>query len=86
MRISPPAFAEASAGKKFIIFFIVLVNMMGYGILFPILPLYQEKLGAGAFAIAGVILGILSDRQGRRPWMDVRVCGEHLGFVFCKTT
>lgn len=94
MRISPPAFAEASAGKKFIVFLIVLVNMMGYGILFPILPLYQEKLGAGAFAIAGVmgmfavaqffagpILGILSDRQGRRPWMLFSLIGTFISFL-----
>lgn len=84
MRVSP----------KFIIFFIVFVNMLGYGILFPLLPLYEEKMHVGPFAIAAVmgmyavaqffagpILGILSDRQGRRPWMLFSLVGTLISFI-----
>lgn len=84
MRVSP----------KFIIFFIVFVNLMGYGILFPLLPLYEAKMHVGPFVIAAVmgayaiaqffsapILGILSDRYGRRPLLLFSLAGTVLSFV-----
>src|SRR5216683_3339475 len=63
-----------------IIFFTVLIDLVGFGIVIPILPYYAQTLGAGGFglgALFGVyslmqffgtsLLGRLSDRVGRRP-------------------
>lgn len=68
--------------------------MLGYGILFPLLPLYEQKMNVGPFAISAVmgmyavaqffsapILGILSDRHGRRPWLLFSLIGSFLSFV-----
>jgi MFS family permease len=63
-----------------ILFFTVLIDLIGFGILIPILPYYAQRLGAGGLGI-GVLFGIysgmqffstavlgrLSDRVGRRP-------------------
>lgn len=84
MRVSP----------KFIIFLIVFVNQLGYGILFPLLSLYEQKMQVGPFAIAGAmgmyavaqffaapILGILSDRHGRRPLLLFSLLGSTIAFI-----
>lgn len=85
---------------KFLIFFIVFVNLIGYGILFPILPLYEKAFNVGPFLIAaamgaypiaqffaGPILGVLSDRYGRRPLLLFSLLGTvmaFLGFAFAQ--
>ena len=63
-----------------IIFFTVLIDLIGFGIIIPILPYYAQRFGAsglGYGALIGVysgmqflataVLGRLSDRVGRRP-------------------
>src|SRR6266567_7692476 len=63
-----------------ILFFTVLIDLIGFGILIPILPYYAQRLGAGGLGIgvlfgvysgmqffATAVLGRLSDRIGRRP-------------------
>ncbi len=62
------------------IFFITFLNLMGFGIVIPILPFYAAEFGAGP-AAAGLLIGSyaaaqfvgaplfgrLSDQRGRRP-------------------
>lgn len=83
---------------KFLIFFIVFMSSVGYGILFPILALYEKAFNVGPFLIAaamgaypiaqffaGSILGTLSDRFGRRPLLLFSLAGTvvaFLGFAF----
>jgi multidrug resistance protein len=76
------------------ILLIQLISAMGYGIVFPIMPYYASTYGAsplvvglltasyaaGSF-VAGPILGQLSDRSGRRPWLLFSLLGTILGFV-----
>src|SRR5690348_9033635 len=63
-----------------ILFFTVLIDLIGFGILIPILPYYAQHLGAGGLGIgvlfgiysgmqflATAVLGKVSDRVGRRP-------------------
>jgi len=76
------------------IFLIVAVDVLGLTIILPLLPFYAERYGATpqtvgflvtTYAlcqlIAGPILGKLSDRHGRRPWLIVSQAGTFLGFV-----
>ena len=63
-----------------VLFFVTFLNLMGFGIVIPILPFYAAEYGAGpgaaglligsyaAAQFAGApLLGRLSDRRGRRP-------------------
>lgn len=71
---------RAIGGRIGVIFFTILVDLIGFGIVLPILPYYAQRFGAeglGYGAILGVfslmqfvataLLGKLSDRVGRRP-------------------
>lgn len=77
-----------------IIFVTVLVDLIGFGIVIPVLPLYAERFGASA-AVIGMLLGVysamtfifspvlghLSDRVGRRPVLLFSIIGTSLGFL-----
>ncbi len=77
------------------IFFIVFTNILGAGVILPILPLVAEDqygatvfqatlLGAVYFAaqfLAAPWLGRLSDRIGRRPVLIVSQIGTALSFI-----
>ncbi|MBI4991271.1 hypothetical protein HZB96_04230 [Candidatus Gottesmanbacteria bacterium] len=44
---------------KFLIFLVVFVNFLGYGIVFPILPLLTEQYG-GDPIMSGILIAIFS--------------------------
>jgi len=80
--------------RLWIIFFIIFVNFLGFGIILPLLPYYVESLGAGALAIglllstyslfqllSAPILGELSDRFGRRPVLLFSLGGTVISFA-----
>ncbi len=77
-----------------IIFLIIFVNMLGFGIILPLLPYYVESMGAGAITIgllsatyslfqllAAPILGELSDKIGRRPILIFSLIGTTISFI-----
>ncbi len=77
-----------------IIFSIVIINLIGFGIIIPLLPFYAERLGASeveigflfaSFSIAQLLaspfLGALADRFGRRPMLVMSLLGTTAGFV-----
>src|ERR687885_1443091 len=77
-----------------IIFLTIFVNLVGFGIIVPLLPFYAETFGASPlmigllFAIfslcqlvASPALGDLSDRWGRRPILVFSLAGTVVSFV-----
>ena len=70
----------------------VAVDLIGFGIVLPILPQYAERFGAGAavigvlsasFSLAQLVFapvwGKLSDRIGRKPIIIISLCGTAIG-------
>src|SRR5437868_13711234 len=77
-----------------IIFLTIFVNLLGFGIIVPLLPFYAEQFGASPLVIgflfaifslcqliASPILGDLSDRHGRRPILIFSLAGTVVSFV-----
>jgi multidrug resistance protein len=78
----------------FVIFLTVFIDMVGFGIVIPVLPLYAEHFHASPVQIGWLtgiysgmqiifvpILGRLSDRLGRRPVLIVSLAGTAIGFL-----
>ena len=78
----------------FLIFLTVLIDMVGFGIIIPVLPLYAQHFKATPLQIGWLIgiysgmqiiftplLGRLSDRVGRRPVLIVSLAGTAIGFL-----
>ena len=78
----------------FVIFLTVFIDMVGFGIVIPVLPLYAEHFHATPVQIGWLtgiysgmqiifvpILGRLSDRFGRRPILIVSLIGTAVGFL-----
>ncbi|GGM82243.1 tetracycline resistance MFS efflux pump [Thermopolyspora flexuosa] len=72
-----------------VIYLAVFVDMLGFGIILPLLPFHAEQLGgsglwvggvltayAAAQFVAGPVLGLLSDRFGRRPVLLAALLGS----------
>jgi DHA1 family tetracycline resistance protein-like MFS transporter len=77
-----------------IIFLTILVNLIGFGIIIPLLPFYAETFGASPLTIgllfasfslaqlfASPVLGAWSDRWGRRPILIFSLIGTVVSFV-----
>lgn len=81
-------------GALLTIFLIVFTDLMGFGIIIPLLPLYAKQYNASPLDIgllfsvysacqfvASPILGVLSDRFGRRPVLVFSQLGSSLGYL-----
>ena len=83
-----------SGSSLALIFGIVFIDLVGFGIVIPVLPLYAERFGASPLVV-GLLLGIysamqclfapilgkISDRVGRRPVLLVSLIGTSIGFL-----
>ncbi len=85
--------SKVNKAAFWIIFGVVFIDLLGFGIVFPLLPLYARFFKISEFEI-GLVLGIyslmqfvfapilgrLSDRVGRRPVLLVSMAGTALSF------
>jgi multidrug resistance protein len=90
--------AAPRRGASLTVFLTVLLDLIGFGMLLPLLPFYAQALQATPAQIGllfssysltqllfSPLLGRLSDRIGRRPVLLVSICGSvlaHLMFAF----
>lgn len=89
--------ARASAigrSSTVILFATVLVDMMGFGIVLPLLPFYAESMGASPFEVtlliasysamqlaAAPLWGRVSDRYGRRPFIVLGLAASAVSYL-----
>ncbi|HWD57927.1 MAG TPA: MFS transporter [Stellaceae bacterium] len=78
-----------------ILFLIVLIDLIGFGLVIPLLPFYGERFSASPFEvtvllatfslmqmIAAPVWGRLSDRLGRRPVLMVSMAAAALAYLW----
>jgi DHA1 family tetracycline resistance protein-like MFS transporter len=76
------------------IFIVVFVDLLGFGLILPLLPYFAETFGAtplviglivASYAAASLVgaplMGRLSDRYGRRPVLLLSVAGTFIGYL-----
>src|SRR5580765_895943 len=76
-----------------IIYVTVFIDLIGFGMVIPILPFYAESLNASPFQIGilfavyslmqflfAPLLGRLSDQYGRRPILFISILGSAVGY------
>jgi DHA1 family tetracycline resistance protein-like MFS transporter len=76
------------------VFVIVFIDLLGFGLILPLLPYYAERFGAAPWVVGlltasyaaaqlvgAPVLGRLSDRHGRRPILLISIAGTSLGFL-----
>ena len=77
-----------------ILFLTVFVDLVGFGIVLPLLPLYADRFGASGTVVGVLVLsysaaqllfapvwGRLSDRYGRRPILIIGLAGSTLSYL-----
>jgi DHA1 family tetracycline resistance protein-like MFS transporter len=91
--MSAPAAAAPRRGLG-VLFAVVVVDLVGFGIVMPVLPFWADEFGAGALAfgllqssyaaaqfVCAPLWGRLSDRIGRRPVLLFTIAGTSLAML-----
>src|SRR5262245_60279394 len=91
--MSAPPVAPARRGLA-VLFAVVILDLIGFGIVMPVLPFWAQEFGAGAAAfgllqssyaaaqfVCAPLWGRLSDRVGRRPVLLGTIAGTALALL-----
>jgi MFS transporter, DHA1 family, tetracycline resistance protein len=95
MQLESPFVANMNRKPSLLVVFLtVFIDLIGFGIVVPLVPIYSRHYGAGGFVIGAIIasfsamqflfapvLGRWSDRIGRRPVMLLSTAGAALSYV-----
>lgn len=78
-----------------VLFITVFIDLVGFGIVIPLLPLYAESMGASPMAVTALVAvyslmqfafapwwGQLSDRIGRRPVLLIGLFGSGISYLW----
>lgn len=92
--VYPSTMKPTNNRQMMTIFLVVFIDLLGFGIILPLLPYIAEKYSAtpviigllsGSYSlfqfIAGPILGRLSDRYGRKKLLIISQLGSMAGYV-----
>jgi MFS transporter, DHA1 family, tetracycline resistance protein len=92
--MTPEATGKASKLSLLLIFFTVFIDLVGFGIIIPVLPLFAEKFGAGGLQVGLLLMsyslmqffftpvwGRLSDKVGRRPMLLMSLAASAIGYL-----
>ncbi|MGD9049565.1 MAG: MFS transporter, partial [Anaerolineae bacterium] len=76
------------------LFVIVFIDLLGFGLILPLLPYYADRYGATPFVVGlltasyaaaqlvgAPVLGRLSDRHGRRPVLLISIFGTAVSLL-----
>jgi DHA1 family tetracycline resistance protein-like MFS transporter len=82
-----------------VVFTTILIDFIGFSVLFPVLPLFAERLGATPFQVGLIVTlyalaqlvflpvwGWISDRVGRRPVLLISLLGTTGSFLLLAAT
>jgi MFS family permease len=77
-----------------VVFQTIFLDLLGFGIILPLLPLYAERFGASPFQVTAIsasyslmqflfvpLWGRLSDRIGRRPILLISIAGAFVSYT-----
>ena len=96
---APPLAVAPPKGALATVLLIVFIDLMGFGIILPQLPFYAIKFNASPVKVAllfsiysacqfaaAPVLGVLSDRVGRKPVLAFSQVGSALGYLLLGVT
>ncbi len=89
-----PEASQAPASARLILFITVFVDLLGFGIVIPLLPMFATRLGISFVGIGAImavyslaqfifapILGRISDRIGRLTVIMLGLLGSSVGYL-----